>query len=258
MKNRLISWIAVIALISTILACGGSGGGPTTPVDSRIFVSVRAEAVLVSSGAGVDASNVFTGEEIQFRLTGVDSVDTSGPRVVIPNTSWRMTGNPGGSLTSAGVFNAGVTAGAASAVVTSTYQANDYSLLTRVVSPQAVIRGRGRITDGRPAARIQILALNATGAIVATGNVASDGTIRMSVPTTATRLTTDFSGVDPSATFYVRQFFYNGFDYSTVINNCTAPLPSGLANGVSTNLASDLVFYLNSGGPPPPPPSGCN
>lgn len=257
MKHRFTLWIAVVALVSTIIACGGSGG-TTPPVDNTIYVSVRAEAVLVSTGASVDASNIFVGEQVQFRLTGVDSTNTSGPRVVIPNTTWRMTGSPGGSLSSSGVFTAGSTAGTSNATVTSTYQTNDYSLLTRVVAPQAVIRGRGRLTDGRPTARIQILALNSTGGIVATGNVSSDGTIRMSVPTTATRFTADFSGVDPTATFYVRQFFYNGFDYSTVINNCTAPLPTGLTNGSVTNLASDLVFYLNSGGPPPPPPSGCN
>jgi hypothetical protein len=257
MKYRFSLWIAIVALISTIVACGGSGPG-TPPIDSTVYVSVRAEAVLASTGAAVDASNIFTGEQIQFRLTGVNSVDTAGPRVVIPNTTWRMTGTPGGTLSSSGVFTAGGSAGTSNATVTSTYQSNDYSLLTRVVAPQAVIRGRGRITDGRPAARIQVLALNSSGSIVATGNVASDGTIRMSVPTNATRLTTDFSGVDPSATFYVRQFFYNGFDYSTVINSCTAPLPTGLTNGVTTNLASDIVFYLNSGGPPPPPPSGCN
>jgi hypothetical protein len=69
-------------------------------------------------------------------------------------------------------------------------------------------------------------------------------------------MTADFSGVDPGATFYVRQFFYNPKDYSTLISGCTAPLPA-LTNGVTTNLLSDIVFYQNSGGPPPPPPSGC-
>jgi hypothetical protein len=255
MKKQLFLWIAAVTILLVITACGGGGASVPTP-NPGPFVSVRIEAVLTTGSSSVDASNIFPKEAVTFRLTGIGQNDTTQTRVTIPTTGWTSTGTIGGTLSTNGSFVANDTPPGSSGTVKITYDGSNYSLLTRVVQPEAILKGKGRLTDGRPTAKITIQALNSSGNVVAFGNVAADGTIRMSVPTNATRITADFSGVDPGATFYVRQFFYNTKDYSTLISGCTAPLPA-LTNGVTTNLLSDIVFYQNSGGPPPPPPSGC-
>ena len=133
-----------------------------------------------------------------------------------------------------------------------------YSSTIRVVQPDAILTGLGRTTDGFPGGGIQIKALNSGGTTVATGLIASDGTIRMSVPTSAVLFTTNFALIDPGPQFYyARQFAYNGKDYSTVITTCTAPLPP-LTSGVASNLATSVVFYANTSNFPPPPPDGCH
>lgn len=237
-----------------LFACGGGGGGTSTPPIGS-YNSVRLEALVTGSSTGIDPTNIFTSEQVTFRLTGLP--DAGGSREVIPITGWTSTGSIGGTLNSGGTFVASATPGGGSGTVQITFQSETFRTTVRVVTRQAEVRGFCRLTDGRPAPRIGVHLLNNAGAIVATGLVASDGNIRISAPTSATRLNLDFSTVDPSALFYIRQFFFNGVDYSTVISGCTAPLPT-LTSGAVTNLATNIVTYAISTGPPPPPPSGCS
>jgi hypothetical protein len=252
-----IPGILFVLLLFTVTACGGggtSGGTTSTSTTSGTFTSIRMEAINTSTTATVDPSNIFVNENIQFRLTGLDSTLN---RVVIPTSGYGLVGSPAGSLNASGLFSANSTPSPNFGTVRVVFDGNQFSSTVRVVQPDAILLGLGRTTDGFPSAGIQIKALNAAGATVATGLVASDGTIRMSLPTTSVRFTTNFALVDPGPQFYyARQFAYNSKDYSTIILTCTAPLPA-LTSGVASNLASALVFYRNSSGSPPPPPDGC-
>lgn len=255
MKHKqFIAGILFVLLMMVIMSCGGGGPGNPTSGGTGGFTSIRMEAVVEGSNSIVDPSNVFVNELIRFRLTGVDSNST---RVVIPTSGYTLTGSPGGTLDSTGLFTAGSSPTGTAGVVHVTFDSTNFSLGVMVVTPAAIIKGIGRTTEGFPATGVQIKALNAAGATVATGLVAADGTIRMSAPTTAVRFTTNFSLIDSSPPlYYVRQFAYGGFDYSTTIVTCTAPLPP-LTNGVASNLTTAVVFYRSSSGFPPPPPSGC-
>ena len=254
--NRVIAGVLFVLFMVVIMACGGGGPGPGTDngTTSGTFSQIRMEAVQSIAGTTVDPSNIFVNEQIQFRLTGLDSTLN---RVVIPTSGYSLTGTPGGALDSTGLFVANSSPSGSTGTVRVTFDGIQYSTIARVVTPAAILTGTGRTTDNFPARGVQIQALDSGGAIVATGLVASDGTIRMSVPTTAVKFTTNFQLVDPSSPFYyVRQFAYAGKDYSTIITNCTAPLPA-LTNGAASNLLTALVFYRNASSFPPPPPDGC-
>ena len=238
------------AMLLVLVACGG--GGPASNQIVGPVVSVRLEALIDGTTTVVDPTNIFVNEHVQLRLTGVDTGTVGQPRVVLPTNNWSMTGFPGGSLTVAGLFTADASPTGNFGSVNVTYDGNSYTSPIRVVAPAAVIAGRGRFTNGAPAIGVEIDALNSSGTKVATGLVGGDGTIRMSVPTTAVK----FSATFPNSS-YVRQFAYNGLNYSTLVAGCTAPLPS-LTNGVTSNLLTNVVFYSTFDASPPPPPDGCN
>ena len=252
--NQVVAGILFVLFMMVIVACGGGPGPDITSGGTAGFSSIRMEAVVEGANTTVDPSNVFVNELIRFRLTGVDS---NSIRVVIPTSGYTLTGSPGGTLDSTGLFTAGSSPTGLTGFVHVTFDTITYNLGVMVVTPAAIIKGIGRTTEGFPATGVQIKALNAAGATVSTGFVASDGTIRMSAPTTAVRFTTNFAIADPGPNFYyVRQFAYAGFDFSTTIASCTAPLPA-LTNGIASNLSTAVVFYRSSSGFPPPPPSGC-
>lgn len=253
--NQVIAGILFVLFMLVITACGGGGtGGTDGSTSGGPYTSIRVEAVIEGTSTSIDPTNIFTNEHIQFRLTGVDINST---RVVIPTSGWTLSGNPGGSITTAGLFTANASPSGSSGTVSVNFDFTNYSTSVRVVTADAVIVGVGRTTTGAPARGVQILALNGAGNVVATGTISSTGAIRMSAPPTAVRFTTSFTAIDPGPTFfYARQFAYGGKDFSTAIASCTAPLPV-LTSGVASNLATDVVFYANSSGFPPPPPDGC-
>jgi hypothetical protein len=255
--NQVIAGVLFVLFLMVITACGGGGGGTSGGNGSTSggpYTGIRMEALLDGTTTTVDPTNIFVNEHVRFRLTGVDPTNV---RVVIPTSNYTLTGSPGGTLDSNGLFVAASSPTGFTGSVRVVFDALQYTLPTKVVVPLAVVTGFGRTTAGAPGNGILINCLNAGGAIVATGRVASDGTIRISVPTTAVRFTADFSAIDHgSVLYYARQFAYAGKDYSTTIASCTAPLPA-LTNGVASNLATSVVFYVNSSGTPPPPPDGC-
>ena len=255
--NQVIAGILVALFLLVITACGG-GGGPvttsTTSTTSGSFTSIRMEAVIDNTSTSIDPTNVFVNEQIRFRLTGVDDTST---RVVIPTSNYTLSGTPGGSLDSTGLFSANPSPSGLSGTVAVIFDTLQYTSAVKVVTPAAIITGLGRTTGGVPARGIVINALNGSGTIVGSGIVASTGAIRFSAPTTAVRFTASFIPIDPGPNpYYARQFAYGGKDYSTTIASCTAPLPA-LTNGVASNLTTNVVFYANSSGFPPPPPNGC-
>ena len=246
-------------MLMAITACGGGGTGGTNGTTSTTsttggFTSIRMEAVLDGTSTAIDPSNVFVNEHVRFELTGLDSTST---RVIITSSGYSLTGSPDGTLDSSGLFTASSTTSGGLGIVHVTLDGTPYSYGVKVVSPEAIIKGFARTTDGYPGAGIQIRALDTSGALVGSGFVASDGTIRFSSPVTAVKFTTNFSIVDGTPPFYyARQFAYAGKDYSTIISTCTAQLPA-LTVGVASNLATTVVFYRNSSNFPPPPPDGC-
>ena len=256
-QHRIVAGVLLTLLLLIITACGGGGGtgtGSTTGNIKGPVVSIRVEAVLNGTNTYIDPTNIFPGEVIQFRLSGIDQGTVGQPRVVLPTSGWTSVGNIGGTFDSSGVFTAGTTPtgvlGSVSA--NSVWDTKTETSPLRMTTPIAVLTGRGRLADTTPTPNVQIDALNSSGTVVATGLVAADGSIRMSVPITGVKFTATFPG-----TFYVKQFAYNGLDYATTVPGCTANLPA-LTNGVTTPLATDVVFYSSFGTSPPPPPDGCS
>lgn len=220
-------------------------------MDISQLSDVRVEAVL-NGGGPVDPTNVFPGETVQFRLTGLNA---AGVRQTVTGVRF-TTDAPAsvGAFTAAGLFTARA-ASPTSYTVRTTAGSATFTSPLRVANPALLLTGRARLVDGTPAPLLGVVALNAAGAVVGNGRTASDGTFRIAATPDATRLTLDFSIADPSSRFYVRQFAFKGTDYSTVVAGCTAPLP---ALGGATSVAlGDLVVYSLSVSNPPPPPDGC-
>jgi hypothetical protein len=256
--NQVIAGFLFALFLLVITACGGGGPGTTSTTSTTsttgTFTSIRMEALINGTSTSIDPTNIFVNEQIKFRLTGVND---SSVRVVIPTSGYSLSGTPGGSIDSTGLFSASSSPTGLSGTVSVTFDTLQYTSAVKVVTPAAILVGLGRTTSGAPAKGVQIRALNSGGSVVATGTIATTGAIRMSVPTSAVRFTANFAAVDSvPPLYYARQFAYGGKDYSTTIASCTAPLPA-LTNGVASNLLTDVVFYANSSGFPPPPPDGC-
>jgi hypothetical protein len=262
-QNRIIAGFIFVMLLALIVACGGGGGTPGTTATTATtgivgpVTGVRLEAVTEGTSTVVDPTNIFVGEVVRFRVTGLDQGQAGSPRVVLPGTTFSLSGNPGGTLQSTGVFTASGTPTGSFGQVSTSYSGTSYTASVRVVSPQAIVQGTGIINTGQIPAGVQIQALDVSGTVVATGLVSANGNIRLSAPTSAVRLTVNFALVDPSASYYYRQFKYNSKDYSTLIPDCTAVLPT-LTVGTTSNLASQILFYASSSSTPPPITDGCS
>ncbi|MER3496777.1 MAG: hypothetical protein C4320_08445 [Armatimonadota bacterium] len=245
--------VATLAGCLALLNAGCGGGGTPDPgVDISRLSNVRIDAVL-SSGQVVDPGGIFPGETVRFRLTGIND---AGVRV-FANVSGFTGAVPSGvgTLFTNGTFVARNPGGPFPISVT--VGGTRYTTDVQVRAVQAIVTGRIRSVNGLPASRIIIRAYNSSGVEVGSGASATDGTFRLSLPTSAVRFSLDFSAVDPNARSYVRQFSFSGMDYSTQVVGCTARLPA-LTNGVQTTLSSDVVVYLLNVNAPPPPPDGCN
>ncbi|MBI1331909.1 MAG: hypothetical protein JST12_17895 [Armatimonadetes bacterium] len=253
MKNhRVVAGVLFALLIIVLSACGGGGGGGGTTGYVGPITSIRLEAIVEGTSTVVDPSNIFVNEQVRFRLTGIDEGTIGQPRIVLPSGAWTLTGTPGGTLASDGLFSANSTPTGFFGTAKATFESINYTSSVRVVAPEAIMVGHGRLTNGNPTPNVQIQALNSSGTVVATGLVGADGTIRMSVPTTAVAFTTAF----PSD-YYVRQFSFAGKDYATTVNGCFAPLPT-FTLGQTTSMSTDVVFYSTFDTSPPPPPDGCS
>jgi hypothetical protein len=262
MNTTRIAAILFVVMSLVLIACGG-GGGPATgtttgdcPTVIGPLTSIRLEAVQEGTSTVVDPTNIFVNEQIRFRMSGIDTGAVGQPRVNLCATGFTLTGAAGGSLATNGAYTAPPTASPDLGTVRVTYSGTTYTSAIRTVVPQAILAGRVILSTGAGAPRIGVQGVNAAGTVIATGITGADGTIRMSIPTAAVKFSLDFSGVDPNATFYVRQFTYNNRSYSTVVIGCVAPLPT-LTTGVTTNLLSNVLVFPAAGSNPPPPPDGC-
>lgn len=250
----------LFALLCVILiACGGGGPGDPGGGSGGVgpFSSIRLEAVLDGTTTVIDPTNVFVGEKVKFKLTAIDGGVVGNPRITLNINNWSMTGTPGGSLASNGLYSGSPTASVSTGTASASFEGLTFTSSVRVVQPQAVITGKIRLTTGQGVSKLQIQALDASANVVATGLSGADGIIRMSLPTTATKFNVDFSIADPTLIYYIRQFAYNGKDYSPGVSGCVAPLPT-LTNLVTTPLATDVAIYQASPTFPPPPPNGCS
>lgn len=254
-----ITRVLFALLCAVLLACGG-GGGPKT--DDGLggvgpFSSLRMEVRLESTNAIIDPTNIFVGERVKFSVTAIDGGVVGNPRITLNVNNWSMSGAPGGTLASNGTYTGSAVASPSTGVATATADGLTFTTGVRVVQPQAVISGRIRLTTGQGVSKLQIQAIDASANVVATGLSGADGVIRMSLPASATKFNVDFSIADPTVIYYIRQFAYNGKDYSPGVSGCVAPLPA-LTNFVTTPLASDIAIYQASPTFPPPPPNGCS
>jgi hypothetical protein len=262
MKANHVASVLFVLFSLVLIACGGGSpgdpGGTTgdCPVIIGPVTSIRIEAVKEGTSTVVDPTNIFINEQIRFRITGIDTGAVGQPRINLCAKNFSLTGTPGGTFNTDGLYIAPSIATGSLSTVQVTYNSVTYTSALGVVVPDAILTGRVRLSTGSGAPRIGINCYNAAGAIVAAGFTGADGTIRMSTPPSAVKFSTDFSAVDPESKFYVRQFTYNAKSYSTVIVGCIAPLPV-LATGNTTNLLSDVIVFASSGSNPPPPPDGC-
>lgn len=238
--------------ILTVWNCGGGGGSTPAPSDPIAGLSnVRIEPVLVATNKPIDPTQIFQGDEVRFRLVGRNAANET---VYVNVTGFTSTPSSSGTVASDGSFAAGAAGSSFSVQVL--VGSSSFATAVQVRATDVILTGRLRTQLGFPAARVTLQCLNASGAVVATSNASSDGSIRMTAPATATRLNVAFTTADPGATIYARQFFYNAFDYSTLISGCTGPL-GPLSSGSAYALLTDIVVYQLAGGTPPPPPNGC-
>ena len=254
--NRKLSFgasVALSALVLTILSCGGGGGGSDTGGDPYAGLNqLKVDVANPTTGFSLDPMNIFPGETVRFRIVGRDS---TGGLVYVNGNGWTSNA-PGsaGTVQDSGTFNALATS--TPFTVSIVVNGSTISTAAQTVPIQAIVAGRIRTTAGAGVSGVTVIYYNAAGTEIGRAKSATDGRLRFSIPTTATRFKLDFSAVDPGATKYVRQFAYNGIDYSTVISGCYATLPT-LATGVTANLATEIVVYQVIAGSPPPPPDGC-
>lgn len=249
----------LFALLCVVLiACGGGGGTPD-PGSGGVgpFSSLRLEAQIDGTTTVIDPTNIFVGEKVKFKITAIDGGVTGNPRITLNVNNWSLSGAPGGTLASNGTYSGSATASSSTGTATATAEGLTFTTGVRVVQPQAVVTGKIRLTTGQGVSKLQIQAIDASANVVATGLSGADGVIRMSVPTNATKFNVDFSIADPTFIYYIRQFAYNGKDYSPGVSGCVAPLPT-LTNLTTTPLASDIAIYQASPTFPPPPPNGCS
>lgn len=250
-------FLPTLLLAASLVSCGGGGGDPSPGGGGNPGAGdlndVQAQATLGATTQSVDATNIFFGEKAQFRLVGFTD---AGVETTVSPSGWTTTLPANvGTITSAGLFTAGNTAGSGTVSVTTGGKTFSSPIAVKG-GAIAVLTGRVRLVSGATVGRIGIRALNAAGVEVARGFSAKDGTIRVGVPTNATRLNLNFDTVDARAVRYVRQYALNSIDYSTVIAGCTAPLPA-LTAGRSAPLPTDVVVYALGSGAPVPPPDGC-
>lgn len=241
----------VLGLV-TLWNCGGGGGGtpsPTNPIEG--LSNVRIEPVLIATNKPIDPLQIFVGDEVRFRLVGRNA---SNETVYVNVDGFTATPTSSGTVATDGRFNAVAASSAFSVQVA--VGTSSFATSAQVRATDVLLTGNLRTQLGFPAARVTVQCLNSSGTVVASANAASDGSIRMTTPSSATRLSVAFATADPGATIYARQFFYNGSDYSTLISGCTSPL-GPLSSGTPYSLLSDIVVYQLVGSTPPPPPDGC-
>ncbi len=248
-------WVARAGLfvgLLTVWNCGGGGGGAPAPNDPIAGLSnIRIEPVLLGSNKPIDPQQIFVGDQVRFRLVGRNA---SNETVYVNVEGFTSTATSSGTVGTDGAFTA--VAASSPFTVQVTVGSSAFTTSAQVKAPDVVLTGLLRTQLGFPAARITVQCLNSSGAVVASGNTSSDGSIRITTPATATRLSVAFTTADPGATIYARQFFYNGSDYSTLISGCTSPL-GPLTSGSTYALLTNVIVYQLVGGTPPPPPDGC-
>ena len=215
------------------------------------------EVVLDGTTTVIDPTNIFVGEKVKFKLTAIDGGVVGNPRVTLNINNWTMTGAPGGTLTSNGSYSGSGIASPSTGIATASFEGLTFTTGVRVVQPQAILTGKIRLTTGQGVSKLKIQVLDPALNIVAEGLSGADGVIRMSVPTNATKFNVDFSVADPTVIYYIRQFAYNGKDYSPGVSGCVAPLPA-LTNLATSALVGDIAIYQASPTFPPPPPDGCS
>ncbi len=253
--SRPAKWVVRAGLLLglvTVWNCGGGGGSTPAPNDPIAGLSnVRVEPVLIATNKPIDPSQIFVGDEVRFRLVGRNAANET---VYVNVNGFTSTPSASGSVATDGSFTP-VAASSPFSVQVSV-GSSSFATSAQVKATDVILTGRLRTQLGFPAARVTLQCLNSSGAVVASANASSDGSIRMTTPASATRINVAFTTADPGATIYARQFFYNAFDYSTLISGCTGPL-GPLTSGSPYALLTDVVVYQLAGGTPPPPPNGC-
>lgn len=208
-----------------------------------------------------DPTNIQCNEQLVFQLVNYSA---DGTRNIIPATFTSSdTGGLYGNLSgNTGVYLAGnsptpppsPTTGSLS--VTATADGQTYSTFYNIKVDQVRLIGSVSAPGATQSQLNQILVefFNASGGLVDTVTVATDGTFRASVPTVATSFTVVADTI-PSA-FY-QSYSYGGNQYTAGLVTCFAGLPTGLIAG-ATVLPSTVSITPRVAGQGTPTPTGCS
>jgi len=276
--------VAMLALI--VVGCGGGGNGAppvvnpgvTTPTVEAVVKVLRTnlqhpnnwtDAQLVNPQTpglqpdlinptvfGIqDPTNIQCNEQVVFQVV---TYSADGTRNILPATfaTSDAAGTYGNLATNTGDFLAGNSSTSSPLSVSGTVNGASYSAFYDIKVDQVRLLGQvlAQGTNANQLAGSLIQFFNATGGLVDTVTVASNGTFRASVPTVATSFT-----IVPDtlpATFY-HSFNYLGLQYDSGVVSCFAPLPTGLSAG-TVSLPNVIYVSPRVSGQGTPPSTGCS
>jgi hypothetical protein len=285
MKHVLKFAIATLALVA--VGCGGSGNQPAPSTITVANGTPRIEAIVKVLPTNLmhpdtwtpaqllnpqtpglqadlinptvfgiqDPTNIECGEKMVFQVV---TYSTDGTRNILPATftSSDATGVYGTLAGNTGDYTAGNTATSQPFTVTGTVNGSSYSTQYDIKIEQVRLLGTV-LTQGTNANQLAGTLLqfyNASGALVDTVTVQSDGSFRASVPVVATSFTVVADSIPQ--TFY-QSSNYLGLQYDAGVVTCFAPLPSGLTVG-TTSLTGTVYVSPRVTGQGTPPSTGCS
>jgi hypothetical protein len=273
---------AIVAMI--VAGCGGSGNG--APATNIASASPRVEAIVKVLRTNLqhpnnwtdaqllnpqtpglqadlvnptvfgiqDPTNIQCNEQVVFQVV---TYSADGTRNILPATfaSSDATSVYGNLATNTGDYLAGNSPTTTPLSITGTVNGLSFSTFYNVKVDQVRLLGsvlaQGTNANQLSGALIQFF--NATGGLVDTVTVASDGTFRASIPTVATSFTIVADTIPGS--FY-QSYNYLGLQYDAGNVSCFAPLPTGLASG-TTSLSGVIYVTPRVTGQGTPAATGC-
>lgn len=212
--------------------------GTVVIVVSQVGISIEPSKVTVGPGSVTTFTATVTGTAntgATFSASGgsVQQTGSSAAKWTAPSTTGAYT------ITAKANANSNVTATA--------------NITVANVGSNAIVTGRV-VQDGTTTgiSGIQVAFYNSGGSELARTTTTVNGTFSTNVPTSAKRFHLVNSSIGSN---WYKQYTYGSLRYSTLIESCTAPLPT-LSAGQTSPLSSDIELQSTNDSPPPPP-NGC-
>lgn len=229
-----VKLICFALALLVVLACGGGGGGGGTPT---VGITIAPTSGSVPLGGSVNFTATVTGS------TDTRATFTASAGSIVP------TGDSTATWTAPGV------AGSATITARAVADTSKTAVATfSVIGSGSTATVNGRVIDALTrggVAGATVTFYRSDNTVAGTTTTDATGGFSAAVPTAAKRFHLVAAGV-PSG--YYKQYEFKTLRYSSLIADCTAPLPT-LTTGGTVNLS--VITLTSTNQPPPPPPNGC-